>query len=583
MLVPLLRPLALALIAVAGAASAAPLDFEGALVNGTAGVEGLRLATALAASPDGKNVYVTSEGDDAVTVLTRSPGGTLIYTQSVRDGGSVDGLDGAAAVAVAPGGEHVYVAGSGDDAVAVFARNGTTGVLAYAGRVRDGEGGVDGLAGVQGVAVSPDGLNVYAAGTDDRSIAVFARDATSGALTFLSRVVDGQGGVDGIAGAIGVVVSGDGLNVYAAGADDDAVAVFERSKQNGELRWIERRKDGANGVNGLAGATALALSPDGAHLYVAGADDDAIAIFARSPGTGALTFVEREEDGRQGVRDMGLPLSVAVSPDGGYVFVAASSGRSVAAFARNATTGRLLFLERRRDDEDGVEGLVGADGVAPSPDGTRLWASARTSGAVTSFVVTAGISTTTTTPSTTSTTSTTIPRCGSRPKTGCHQPAVAGSGLFLLEDRGDDLDRLVWRWRTGDATMRKDLGDPRRATGYRVCVWETQRRPRLILDARALPGERCGRRRCWRRTEKGFVYSNRTLQPDGLRVLKLKTGARGRAAITIVGAGRRLGMPRLPLAPPVTVQVRSGTGECWSAEYGRPTVNSTTTFRARAD
>jgi 6-phosphogluconolactonase (cycloisomerase 2 family) len=576
-------PALLAAVVLAAPVHAQVLSFEGAVVNGTAGVDGLRLTTALAASPDGRNVYATAEGDDSVVVLSRGPGGQLLFTQAVRDGGGVDGLDGAIAVAVAPGGEHVYVAGTGDDAVAILARNPGTGVLTFVGRVRDGEGGIDGLAGVRGVAVSPDGAHVYAAGTDERSIVVFARDGGTGGLTFVGRVVDGQGGVDGIAGVQGIVVSGDGLNVYAAGTDDDAVAVFTRDAQTGALTWIERRRDGGNGVNGLAGAIALALSPDGAHLYVVGADDDAVAVFARSPGTGALTFVEQEEEGRRGVTDMGLPLSVTVSPDGGYVFVAASSGRAVAAFARDASTGRLLFLERRRDGEDGVEGLIGADGVAASPDGTRLWVTARTSGAVTSFVVTAGITSTTTTPSSTSTTSTTIPRCGSRPRSGCHQPAVAASGLLLLKDRPDDGDRLVWRWRTGDATNRQDLGDPRTATGYRLCMWETGRRPRLILDSRALPGERCGRKRCWRSTPTGFKYANRTLRPDGLRTLRLKTGARGKAAITIAGGGRRLGMPRLPLSAPVTVQLRSGTGECWSAEYGRPRVNSRSTFRAKAD
>ena len=46
---------------------------------------------------------------------------------------------------------------------------------------------------------------------------------------------------------------------------------------------------------------------------------------------------------------------------------------------------------------------------------------------------------------------------------------------------------------------------------------------------------------------------------------------------------KRLGISKLPLDLPVTVQLRSGTGECWSAEYDRPTRNSATTFRAHAD
>jgi 6-phosphogluconolactonase (cycloisomerase 2 family) len=42
----------------------------------------------------------------------------------------------------------------------------------------------------------------------------------------------------------------------------------------------------------LAAASALAIAPDGGNVYVAGFDDNAIAVFQRDAQTGTLTFVQ---------------------------------------------------------------------------------------------------------------------------------------------------------------------------------------------------------------------------------------------------------------------------------------------------
>src|SRR6059058_2328323 len=83
------------------------------------------------------------------------------------------GLIGASAVAATQDGRNVYVASSGADAVVAFSRSGS-GALKSIGCVsNNGTNGVDGtkrscadgdaLRGAGGLAVSPDGKNVYAA------------------------------------------------------------------------------------------------------------------------------------------------------------------------------------------------------------------------------------------------------------------------------------------------------------------------------------------------------------------------------------------------------------------------------------
>ncbi len=78
------------------------------------------------------------------------------------------------------------------------------------------------------------------------------------------------------------------------GAIDKTVAVFSRNKTTGLLVFIEAQRDGTGNVDGLDGAAAVAINPDGQHLYVVGSDDDAVAVFSRNEMTGALTFVEVE-------------------------------------------------------------------------------------------------------------------------------------------------------------------------------------------------------------------------------------------------------------------------------------------------
>ena len=171
------------------------------------------------------------------------------------------------------------MAGGIGNAVAVFSRNAATGKLTFVEAQVDGLGGVEGLASTWSVAVSPDGANVYATGMLDNAVAVFARDGSSGRLDFIEAQVDGSRGVHGLAGAWLVAVSPDGANVYATGASADAIAVFRR-EPGGALGFVEAEVDGVGGVDGLDDARGVTLSPDGAHVYAVGVNDHAVAAFA---------------------------------------------------------------------------------------------------------------------------------------------------------------------------------------------------------------------------------------------------------------------------------------------------------------
>ena len=290
-----------------------------------------------------------------------------------------------------------------------------------AGCVSDsGSGGAcaDGTAlrGPLAVAVSPDGMNVYAATNTDDAVLVFDRDPATGAVQQKGGVAGcisdtGTAGqcVDGRAlqGARSVVVSPDGASVYAVGYLDDSVIVFDRDLGSGALT----QKAGAAGCisdsgaagctdgSALGGAHALVVSPDGASVYVASYGAGAVAVFDRDPGTGALT----QKPGAAGCLGdqvecsegtaLGAATGIASSPDGASIYVSAGGPDAVAVFDRDLS-GVLTQLP-------GAAGCISSEGsgggcasgvalgdawaVTVSPDGANVYVAAPSAGGLSVF------------------------------------------------------------------------------------------------------------------------------------------------------------------------------------------------------
>jgi 6-phosphogluconolactonase (cycloisomerase 2 family) len=400
--------LAIAVLASGATRAHAVVTFVESYVDGQNGVDGLATATDVVVAPNGKHVYAVSQADDALVRFGRNgTTGVLTFVAAIVDGtNGVTGIASANAIAISPDGAHLYVA-SGGGAVAVFARNANTGALTFVEAEKNGQGGVSGLAVGRDVVVSPDGAHVYVLGHTPGDVVTFARDSSTGALTFVEKDEDGAGGVDGIGSATALVVSPDGKHVYVTGEADDAVAVFARDAGTGALSFVEAERDGVGGVDGIDGPLALAISDDGKHVYVGGSSDDGLAVFSRDAGTGALAFVQALHEGIGGVDGINGPAGLVVTPDGAHVLVAAAAESEVGVFARNASTGALTFVEAI-----GGSGLGGLDSARLSPGGHHLYTTAGASDSVSLFEVeiTPPTTTSTTTSSTTSTVGgTTIP------------------------------------------------------------------------------------------------------------------------------------------------------------------------------
>jgi DNA-binding beta-propeller fold protein YncE len=282
----------------------------------------------------------------------------------------VPGLRGAATVAPSPDGLDVYVGSPVTASIHALRRDAVSGALAAATCVSEtGSDGacvpVAGLQAVHDLAVAPDGRAVYAAGGSG-AVAAFARDPADGSLRETSCLLDNPPAegpckdAAGIAGAAGVAVSPDGRDVYVASTDSEAVSGF-RVQSDGTLRQTgcvqQVRSNGAPPDDRCDGATALpeprvvVVSADGGMVFAGGSDT--ITSYRRDPATGKLEQLGCAEEFQSSescfvVRAAFGVNAMAASSDGRNVYVTADEENAVTILGAAVTIdARAVRADRR--------------------------------------------------------------------------------------------------------------------------------------------------------------------------------------------------------------------------------------------
>jgi 6-phosphogluconolactonase (cycloisomerase 2 family) len=215
-----------------------------------------------------------------------------------------------------------------------------------------------------------------------------------------------QGG-GGLRSVSSVAVSSDGRNVYVTGPESSAVVSFARDRVSGDLNQLgcvsgdgnyRQDPDCAPG-RAIQYAQRVAVSPDGAHVVVAATDSHSLILFARDPATGALTQLPAFDgcigDATNGPAycqpglGLALPIGLAFSPDGRHLFTGSFGHGSVAAFAREPTSGLLSqigpCISQHDLDCEPAAPLERAGSIAASPDGRHVYVTA--SSAIVAFAV----------------------------------------------------------------------------------------------------------------------------------------------------------------------------------------------------
>jgi alpha-tubulin suppressor-like RCC1 family protein/DNA-binding beta-propeller fold protein YncE len=380
------------------------------VARGTTGISGTAEDVLIAGRPlpPPPGALTQLPGRRGCLVGTAKPGCQLV--RALRGPGPGRGSD---AVAVSPDGKNIYAAADRSHAIAVFGRNQATGKLTQApgpagcvaARGAEGCGPAVGLADPLSVAVSPDGKNVYAASGIGSTLAIFARNPSTGALTQLpgttgcvARTATPRcASARALIGPDAVAVSPDGKNVYVGAFRGDATVAFSRNSSTGALTQLPGTRGcissapGAGCARGVAmrNPEGLTVSNDGNNVYVAAPLSNAVDVLARDPATGALTqatdgtgcLSSTPQAGCSPARAIGGVEVAVVSPNDRTVYTGAAASASIAIFTRASSTGDLTqaagtagCVQRVR-----VNGcapgrpLVDPEGLAITPDGAHVY------------------------------------------------------------------------------------------------------------------------------------------------------------------------------------------------------------------
>ena len=355
-------------------------------------------AESLAVSPSGETVFVTgfsnqgtATGFDYATVAYSAATGAQLWVKHYHGPGSGNSSDIAHSVAVSPDGGTVFVTGESAGAnklpdYATVAYNAATGAQLWVKRY-SGPGDRNDMA--KSVVVSPDGGTVLVTGSSQGAsgfdYATVTYNAVSGAQLWVKRY-NGPGNGDDEASALRVSPSGGtvfvtGSSTGATSGEDYATIAYNAA--TGAQQWAKRY----NG-HGDDSALSVAVSPDGGTVFVTGQSDGTnllpdYATVAYNAATGAQRWVKRY-NGPGNSND--LAYSAAVSPDGGTVYVTGesdgtTSGSDQATIAYNAATGARRWVKRYNgpgNDNDG------AFSVAVSPSGGTVYVTGSSHGTTSS-------------------------------------------------------------------------------------------------------------------------------------------------------------------------------------------------------
>ncbi len=181
-----------------------------------------------------------------------------------------------------------------------------------------------------------------------------------------------------------------------------------------------------------------------------------------------------------------------------------------------------------------------------------------------------------------------VVRCSDFPRDDCHESLDPERSRLSITHAAEG-DSISWKLGALDGTSADELGDPTSADGVVLCVYDGDAEA-LVFEGRAPADDDCTDGSCWRAIGsatpgRGWRYTSAGGSNDGARKLTFKAGASGKTKLAALFAGdlssAPLGMPDLPLALPITVQMQSSAGSCWTATYTGARSNLETAFQSR--
>ena len=290
------------------------------------------------ATPDRQHLYVSNSVDKNLSSFDIAAGSGALSPGA----GSPFGAPSPLLSAVTPNGHFLYVANDATDSpaspgsVSGFAIDRGTGALTPV----PGSPVAASDPGPFGPVVSPDGKFLYVSNTGNSpsqagSVSAFQIDQDNGAL----NEIQGSPYAAQIAPG-GVAMTPDGKRLYVANGESATLSAFNRDENTGALTPIS----GSPFSVGTGEPTGVAITPDGRHLYTANGsmsvpDDNRVRAFSIDQGSGGVT----EVPGSPYAAGIG-PQFIAITGDGAHLYVTNNGSKDISGYAIDATSGGLSAL-----------------------------------------------------------------------------------------------------------------------------------------------------------------------------------------------------------------------------------------------
>ena len=340
--------------------------------TGTTASSNVTNVTVTCAGSVGKFAYTANNGDGTISAYTIDPntGALTAVSGSPYPDGTAP-----AAVSLAPNGKFAFSASSNGTQVYAYTINQTTGQLNAVAGSPFGTGFAVGST-YPDIAVDSQSAHLYLASAGDNEVAGFAIDSTTGVLTPLagSPYPAGAG-----AGAI-PAFSPDGKYLYVMDQTANTVSGYSINATSGVLTALP-------GGAVATGSTPdwIAFTPNGNYAYVANSGQDTISAYSVSSGVltplATPTFATDEHPQDLTIDATGThlyapvalgtspgavdaftinadgtlsnmtstpagvtPVFLAIDPAAPYAYVASKGGAEVYGYSIDATTGALTAL-----------------------------------------------------------------------------------------------------------------------------------------------------------------------------------------------------------------------------------------------
>jgi 6-phosphogluconolactonase (cycloisomerase 2 family) len=190
-------------------------------------------------------------------------------------------------------------------------------------------------------------------------IALFVAALSPGAARAQQADVIVDGSIEAPTSA---AVSPDGAHVYVAG--DGGIVALARDATTGALSEVQAPVP----HSGNYGFTTVVVSGDGEHVYGVGTplNSERLTTFSRDLSTGELTEVAWAAPPRDSDH-------FALSADGAFAWLTSTFSSTLSRYSRDSGTGALSLIDSLTPGDIGGAGLTNAQRPVLSPDGAHLY------------------------------------------------------------------------------------------------------------------------------------------------------------------------------------------------------------------